>query len=83
MQDNDRLRLLAPNAFVLDWVHNNYRDLLNRYLDEVYGADAPEISLEIGSINKPNKVAAAPKAATQPTDVYSEPAPAQSQLPPV
>ncbi len=52
VEEGERLRLLAPNAFVLDWVHNNYRDLLTRFLDETYGADAPELSLEIGSLRR-------------------------------
>ncbi|MEZ5587075.1 MAG: chromosomal replication initiator protein DnaA [Sedimenticolaceae bacterium] len=49
MQDDNRLRLMAPNAFVLDWVKKNYLDRLRSYVDELGYADAVTISLEIGS----------------------------------
>ena len=49
MQEDNRLRLMAPNAFVLDWVKKNYLDRLRSYVDELGYADAVTISLEIGS----------------------------------
>lgn len=49
VQDQNRLRLLAPNAFVLDWVKKHYLEQLTRYAGEALGTDNPAISLEIGS----------------------------------
>lgn len=75
VEEGERLRLLAPNAFVLEWVHNHYRDLLTRFLDEAYGAEAPELSLEIGSLRRPepapsqaseNNAAPSPRRQSQP-----------------
>lgn len=50
-QDN-QIRLMAPNAFVLDWVKKHYLDRLHGYLTDI-GSSAPSgISLEIGSAPK-------------------------------
>ncbi len=49
IQENDRLRLMAPNAFVLDWVKKHYLTHLTRYLDELGNGTALSICLEIGS----------------------------------
>jgi chromosomal replication initiator protein len=49
VQQQDRLRLMAPNAFVLDWVKKNYLDKLHGYLGELRDGDPVSISLEIGS----------------------------------
>ena len=54
VQESGRLRLLAPNAFVLDWVKKHYLEQLTRYAGEVLGADKPAISLEIGSAPRDN-----------------------------
>jgi chromosomal replication initiator protein len=47
--DGGRMRLMAPNAFVLDWVRKNYLERLRGYVDEVGRGDSTVISLEIGS----------------------------------
>lgn len=47
--DDGRMRLMAPNAFVLDWVRKNYLERLRGYVEEVGRADSTVISLEIGS----------------------------------
>ncbi|MCB1816487.1 MAG: chromosomal replication initiator protein DnaA [Chromatiaceae bacterium] len=49
IQEDHRLRLMAPNAFVLDWVKKNYLDRLKSYVDELGYAQSVSISLEIGS----------------------------------
>jgi chromosomal replication initiator protein len=49
VQETDRLRLMAPNAFVLDWVKKNYLARLQGYVSDLDQADTPAISLEIGS----------------------------------
>ena len=47
--DGDRLRLMAPNAFVLDWVKKHYLDHLKGYLADLGQGESTAISLEIGS----------------------------------
>lgn len=48
----NRLRLLAPNAFVLDWVKKHYLERLHSYLGDVQERKDLAISLEIGSAPK-------------------------------
>ena len=57
------LRLLAPNTFVVDWIHRN---LLTRIGEVVRGeiqGDAPIITVEVGSRPEPARTAEAPGAA--------------------
>jgi chromosomal replication initiator protein len=49
IEEGTRLRLMAPNAFVLDWVKKHYLERLRSYLDELGHAKGMPISLEIGS----------------------------------
>jgi chromosomal replication initiator protein len=46
--EGEALRLMAPNAFVLDWVKKHYVERLKTYLVDL-GIAEPSISLEIGS----------------------------------
>ncbi len=50
IQAQDQLRLMAPNAFVLDWVKENYLEKLISYLKESNDSYV-NISLEIGSVS--------------------------------
>ncbi len=59
VQNEDRLRLMAPNAFVLDWVKKNYLERLRSYLNDSGCIGAASISLEIGSAPR-NEIPAAP-----------------------
>jgi chromosomal replication initiator protein len=72
VQDTERLRLMAPNAFVLDWVKKNYLGLLQNYTEELSLDQPLAISLEIGS---------APRAAVAPP-THPESAPAHRRPPP-
>jgi chromosomal replication initiator protein len=49
VREDDRLRLMAPNAFVLDWVKKNYLDRLRGYVEDLGDEADLAISLEIGS----------------------------------
>lgn len=49
VQEDERLRLMAPNAFVLDWVRKHYLERLRVYLTDLGHSDSMAISLEIGS----------------------------------
>jgi len=50
IQDETRLRLLAPNQFVLDWVRNHHLAQIEQMMQAIAGDDRPQISLEIGSL---------------------------------
>jgi len=49
LSEENRLRLMAPNAFVLDWVKKHYLDRLKTYLADLGLSESVGISLEIGS----------------------------------
>ncbi|GLP97673.1 chromosomal replication initiator protein DnaA [Paraferrimonas sedimenticola] len=70
----DTLVLYAPNRFVLDWVRDKYLNIINQFLSDTLGSDAPTLRFEVGSRPKPaptpapapQPVAAAPKPVSQP-----------------
>jgi len=70
IHDDGRLRLMAPNAFVLDWVKKHYLDRLKGYLDDVGQNDSTAISLEIGSAPRAPGIQAKPTS-TLPGSDYS------------
>ncbi len=49
VQEPQRLRLMAPNAFVLDWVKKHYLERLKAYVEDLGNGERLSISLEIGS----------------------------------
>jgi chromosomal replication initiator protein len=49
VQEHQRLRLMAPNAFVLDWVKKHYLEQLNDYVADLGLEGEMAFSLEIGS----------------------------------
>lgn len=53
VQERDHLRLMAPNAFVLDWVKKHYLERVRTYLSDLGHGDELDVSLEIGGITKP------------------------------
>ncbi len=53
LSEDGRLRLMAPNAFVLDWVKKHYLDRLRSYLSDLSLSDSVTVSLEIGSAPRP------------------------------
>jgi chromosomal replication initiator protein len=67
VQQEDRLRLLAPNAFVLDWVKKNYLEKLQGYLVDGSDSESMHISLEIGSAPRPEAVT---QAGVQKSDAH-------------
>ena len=50
VEEGQAIRLLAPNAFVLDWVQKNYLKRFHELTSQVWNGNAPEIRLEIGSV---------------------------------
>lgn len=63
VQDQQRLRLMAPNAFVLDWVKKHYLERLNLYITDLGLDDPVAFSLEIGSAPRPLPVPESAEAA--------------------
>ena len=49
VEDGDRLRLLAPNRYVVDWVNQNCTARISELVDELVPAPAPQVIVEIGS----------------------------------
>lgn len=66
VNEGSRLRLLAPNAFVLDWVRSHYAARVTELLTEIEGGAAPELSFEIGSANTPQPSTAPAISSPQP-----------------
>jgi chromosomal replication initiator protein len=52
IEDEQSLRLLAPNRFVLDWVKENFFQRIDEIVGNLAGPEAPRVSLEIGSKNQ-------------------------------
>ncbi|MEN8174848.1 MAG: chromosomal replication initiator protein DnaA [Pseudomonadota bacterium] len=50
IEEGERLRLLAPNAFVLDWFKSHYAGRINELLERFGGEIKPRLTLEIGSL---------------------------------
>ncbi|MEJ2610985.1 MAG: chromosomal replication initiator protein DnaA [Candidatus Thiodiazotropha sp.] len=49
IEEHQRIKLLAPNRFVLDWVKNNYLESIQHHIDQICEQQAPCVMLEIGS----------------------------------
>ena len=49
VEDGSRLRLLAPNRFVVDWVNQNCAARIGELVDELVPAPVPQVVVEIGS----------------------------------
>lgn len=52
IEDQNTLRLLAPNRFVLDWVKDNFFHRINEIISGLSKGVTPHIQLEIGSKNQ-------------------------------
>ena len=49
VEDTERLRLLAPNRYVVDWVTQNCAARIGERVEEITPPPAPEVVVEIGS----------------------------------
>lgn len=49
LENNNGLRLLAPNQFVLNWVRDHHLSQINQLVREITGDQVPDVVLEIGS----------------------------------
>lgn len=48
VEDRQSIQLLAPNQFVMDWVNDNYRTLIDTYLTSLAGEAKPQLQIRIG-----------------------------------
>ncbi len=53
IEENDQIRLLAPNRFVLDWVKQNFYDKIQSILVDLDTTKSIQLLIEIGSQSKP------------------------------
>jgi chromosomal replication initiator protein len=58
VEDDGRLRLLAPNRYVVDWVNQNCVTRIGELIDELVPAPTPQVVVEIGT-RRPGPVPAA------------------------
>jgi len=58
-QPAGKLRLYAPNAFVLDWVRKHYLSRIQEFLEEYDPQGTLRVNLEIGSLERRKPAAAA------------------------
>ena len=49
IEDENNLKLLAPNRFVLDWINEKYLDKINSLLEKVLNGNNCVLSIEVGS----------------------------------
>jgi chromosomal replication initiator protein len=51
IEENNQIKLLAPNRFVLDWVKQNFQDKIQTILSDLDPQQATRLIIEIGSQN--------------------------------
>jgi len=49
VEDENNLKLFAPNRFVLDWINEKYLDKINSLLEKVLNGNNCILSIEVGS----------------------------------
>ena len=54
IEENNQIKLLAPNRFVQDWVKQNFQGKIQTILSDLDPQQATQLSIEIGSQNKNN-----------------------------
>jgi chromosomal replication initiator protein len=53
VEEQNSLKLLAPNRFVLDWVRNHYLTTIQDHLTTLCDGNPPAVKVEIGSKKRP------------------------------
>ena len=48
-QETDKLLLLAPNRYILDWVRDNHLNRIQELVEQLSNGSALAVSLEVGS----------------------------------
>jgi len=66
VEENNSIRLLAPNRFVLDWITEKYLDRINMLLEKDSNANNYQLVMEIGSQPLPPQQSIKPKVRQEP-----------------
>ncbi|MGY8813483.1 MAG: chromosomal replication initiator protein DnaA [Gammaproteobacteria bacterium] len=53
VEEENNLKLLAPNRFVLDWINEKYLDRINLLLEKILNGNKCSLVIEVGSHSKP------------------------------
>jgi chromosomal replication initiator protein len=53
VEEDNNLKLLAPNRFVLDWINEKYLDRINLLLEKILDGNSCNLVIEVGSQSKP------------------------------
>jgi chromosomal replication initiator protein len=78
VEDGGRLRLLAPNRYVVDWVNQHCATRIGELVDELVPAPVPQVVVEVGS-RRPG--AATPAPLTEGVSLPTMPTPAPAARP--
>ncbi len=80
VEEDDTLRLLAPNRFVLDWIRSHFYSKIQASVREIAGDPGLQLVLEVGSQKRPRPRATSPERPA-PRAAAPGPAPASSPAP--
>lgn len=72
--EGEQFKLLAPNRFVFDWVKDNYYVLIKDVIGEQFGHNDINLTVEIGSLSRPEPATKSPQPIQSPS-VVNEPPP--------
>ena len=67
VEETERLRLLAPNRFVVDWLNANYMEQINALVEDVAGEPDHGVVLEVGhlaSVDQTSRITLTPAPST-------------------
>ena len=75
IEEENQIKLLAPNRFVQDWVKQNFQEKIQKILSDLDSEQAVRLLIEIGSQNKPNNknTALETPSRAEPFVTHSEP----------
>ncbi len=70
IEENDQIKLLAPNRFVQDWVKQNFHEKIQSILLDLDSNQSIQLNIEIGSQNKVTAKNSPPPAETPKTAIF-------------
>lgn len=82
VEDQDNLKLLAPNRFVLDWVRNHYLETIQDHLNNLCDGKPPIVKVEIGTKKRQDQKPNEKSFANKPTLTENQPTAVESNLNP-
>ncbi len=70
VEENNQIKLLAPNRFVQDWVKQNFQDKIETILSDLDPEQSTQLFVEIGSQNKHSEKPVIDKVAVAKTESF-------------